>query len=280
MSLVCTSIASNEREVPPTVNEVYEGERRGLMLSDRKASKVLGITVLRAPKLTIDLKASKVLGTAVVEPGVDWEVRVNGGSVDPRSRRRKGFLTKVTPLILGRTERERDSGKEEGQKVVLSPKWKSSRVLRRHTISYESGRNLLLPQAPSSPKSVVEGPNPTAQTFGELIQEDGGEGCDLALDSDTVQLDDSEMVRSVKVGVIPLYGANSCPPSPIDSPTPSEPHWAPLSKTTRGNPVLQKRREMIRSANKSVQILGVEVRRAILEKMENENEGRIGWSGV
>jgi hypothetical protein len=275
MSVLCTSVASNEREVPPTVNEVEEDTRRGTIFSDRKASKFLGITVLRAPGLTIDQKASKILGTAVVMSGTDWETRVNGESVDPRSQLRKGFFrTKVTPLMLGKGEGERVTGKE-GEKVVLSPKWKSARV-------YKSGPNQLLPQAPSSSKWRTERLDSTTETYAEAPQEDGGEWSDLGLDPEAVPDDTvSDTATLVEdLGIDPLSVPNSCPPISIDPPTHPEPYGMPVSPTARRNPVLQKRREMIRSANKSVQILGVEARRAILRKTEKENKGRIGWSGV
>lgn len=249
------------------------------MFSDRKASKVLGVTVLRAPRLRVGQETSETIGTAVVRSGVDWETRVDGGSMDPMNGFRKGFLTaKIAPLILGKGERERAAGRE-GQKVVLSPKRESSsRMLRRHTISYESGSSLLLPQARSSPKSAMEAPNRrTAGILAESQQEERGEGLDLsAVADDTV----SETATLVDLGIVPLPVPSSRPPSPIDPPTPSQPYGAPVSPTARRNPMLQKRREMVRSANKSVQILGVEARRAILKRREKENEGRIGWSGV
>lgn len=278
MPPVCTPVASNEREVPPTANEVGEDERRGWMFSDRKASKVLGITVLRAPRLTIDKKASKVLGTAAVRSGTDWEARVNEGSVDARSRPRKRLLTtKIAPLVLGKVERERVSEKE-GQKVVLSPKWKSSRMLRRHTILCESGPNPVRSPGPSSPRSAIGTFSPTAQTFAGSLEEDGGGmwGCSGTVSDDTV----SETATLVDAGTVLLSGPSSCPSSPIELRTPQQRWGAPISPTARRNPVLQRRREMLRSANKSVQILGVEARHAILEKVEKENVGRIGWSGV
>lgn len=252
---------SDEFEVPPTVNEVEGGERRELVLSDRKASKVLGVTVLRAPRLTIDQKASKILGTDVVRSGVDWEARLGRGFDGPRRNRlREKFLTaKVAPLIFGGpTERDGGFG-EEGQRVVLSPRWKSSQRPRRHTISCESGLNLPLPStAQSSPTSMTVALSPTASAFSELLPEDRGDSClDLDVASEAVALVDPGIVR---------------PPVPTS--------WVPVSPTVRRNPVLQRRREMVRSANKSVQILGIEARRAILEKMERENAGRIGWSGV
>jgi hypothetical protein len=227
-------IVSDELEVPPTVNDAGEDERRGAMLSDRKASKVLGVTVLRAPRLRIVQKASQILGTNVVRSGVDWETRVNGGFTSARRNRvgEKFLKGKGAPLVLGGlTESRRVSGKE-GQRVVLSPRWESFRMLRRHTISYESGLDLLLP-------------------------EDGGEGSRSSLDWDISSEDAlSETVTLADVEMVP-------PPVP----------------TARWNPVSQRRREAIRSANKSVQILGVEARRAILDKMEKENAGRIGWTG-
>jgi hypothetical protein len=272
-----TFIASDELEVPPTVNEVGEDKRRELMLSDRKASKVLGVTVLRAPRLALVQKASKILGTNVVRSGVDWETRVNGGFASPRRNRlgEKFLMTKAAPLILGElAERERVSGRE-GQRVVLSPRWKSSRMLRRHTISCESGLNLLLPSAPSSPSSVTVTLSPTASTFAELLPEDGGEGSGPSLDLDGASED-----TVVDLGIVPPPVPTSWPPSPVSPLTPLPPNGVPVSPTARTNPVLQRRREMIRSANKSAQILGVEARRAILSKMEKENAGRIGWSGV
>ena len=252
---------SDEFEVPPTVNEVEGGERRELVLSDRKASKVLGVTVLRAPRLIIDQKASKILGTDVVRSGVDWEARLGGGFDGPRRNNRlreKFLMAKVAPLIFGGpTEREGGFG-SEGQRVVLSPRWKSSQRPRRHTISCEPGLNLPLPSAQSSPRSMTVALSPTASTFSELLPEDRGDSClDLDVASEAVALVDPGTVR---------------PPVPTS--------WAPVSPTVRRNPVLQRRREMVRSANKSVQILGIEARRAILKKMERENGGRIGWSGV
>ena len=275
-----TFIASDGLEVPPTVNEIGEDERRELILSDRKASKVLGVTVLRAPRLTIVQKASKILGTNVVRSGMDWETRVNRGFTSPgRHQLREKFLTaKVAPLILGGSaERERASV-GEGQRVVLSPRWKSPRMLRRHTISCESGLNLLLPSAPSSPTSVTVTLSPTASIFAELLPEGGEEA---SLDPDVAPEDTvSETATLADLGIVPPPVLTSCPPSPINSSIPLPLNGVPVSPTARGNPVLQRRREMIRSANKSVQILGVEARRAILNKMEKENAGRIGWSGV
>ena len=277
------SIASDGLGVPPTVNEIGEDERRELMLSDRKASKVLGVTVLRAPRLTIVQKASKILGTNVVRSGMDWETRVNRGFASPRrSRLREKFLmAKVAPLILGGSaERERGSG-SEGQRVVLSPRWKSSRMLRRHTISCESELDLLLPSAPSSPTSITAILSPTVPDFAELLPEGGEEGDRSSLDLDVGPEDTvSETATLVDLGIVPTPVPTSCPPSPINLLTPLPSNGVPVSPTARRNPVLQKRREMIRSANKSVQILGIEARRAILNKIEKENEGRIGWSGV
>ena len=276
-------IISDELEVPPTTNELEGDERRELILSDRKVSKVLGATILRAPRLTIDQKASKILGTNVVRSGVDWEAWLNGGFVSSRGNRlRENFLmTKVEPLGFGGlTERKVDFGRE-GQRVVLSPRWGSSRMVRRHTISYESGFDLPLPSAPSSPTSMTVAVSPTASAFAELLPEDRGEGNDSGLDLD-VGLEDtaSETATLVDLGIIPPPVSTSCPPSPIGLLTPLLPYGVPVSPTTRWNPVLQRRREMIRSANKSVQILGIEARRAILKKMEMENAGRIGWTGV
>jgi len=253
-------VVSDQLKVPPTANEVEEDERRELMLSDRKASKVLGVIVLRAPRPKIDQKASKILGTNVVRSGIDLEIRLNGWSTSPRRNRlrEKFLMAKVAPLNLGgRAERESVIGKE-GQRVVLSPKWKSSRIHRRHTISYEPGLDLLLPSAPSSPTSMGVRLSPTGSTLAELLRDDGGEGSDSGLESLDVEPEDiaSETVTPVDLGVIP-----------------------PPVQTWR-NPVLERRREMLRSANKSVQILGIEARRAILKKMEKENAGRIGWSGV
>jgi len=275
-------IASDE--VPPTANEAGEEERRELILSDRKASKVLGVTVLRAPRLVIDQKASEILGTNVMRSGMDWETRVNGGSVGPRRRNRlreKFLMAKVAPLILGGLAERKRVSEKEGQRVVLSPRWKSSRMLRRHTISCESGWNLLLPSAPSSPTSITAAHSPTASTFAELLPEDGGEG--NGSDQDLgVALEDtvSETVTLVDLGIIPPPVPTSCPSSPASPTTLPLPYGVPVSPTARSNPVLQRRREMIRSANKSVQILGIEARRAILNKMERENAGRVGWSGV
>jgi len=275
-----TFIVSDGLGVPSTVNEIGEDERRELMLSDRKASKVLGVTVLRAPRLTVIQKASRVLGTNVVRSEADWETRVNRGFVNPRrDRLREKFLmAKVAPLILGRpAERERAIG-EEDRRVVLSPRWKSSRMLRRHTISCESGLDLLLPSAPSSPTSTTVTLSPTASTFAE---QGGREGGDTSLDLDVAPEDTvSETATLVDLGIVPPPVPASCPQSPINSSTPLPLNGVPVSPTARRNPVLQRRREMIRSANKSVQILGIEARRAILNKMEKENAGRIGWSGV
>ena len=253
------------------------------MMSDRKASKILGVTVLRAPRLTMVQKASKILGTNVVRSGVDWETRVNGGFASPRRNRlrEKFLMVKVTPLILGGSaEKERATG-EEGQRIVLSPRWKSSRMLRRHTISCESGLNLLLPSARSSPTSMTATPSPTASNFAEPLPEGGGEGGGSSLGLDVAPEDSvSETATLVDLCIVPPPVPTSCPPSPINSSTPLPQHGVPVSPTARKNPVLQRRREMIRSANKSVQILGIEARRAILNKMEKENAGRIGWSGV
>ena len=269
-------IASDELGVPPTVNEAEEDERRELILSDRKASKVLGVTILRAPRLRTVQKASKILGTTVVRSGMDWEVRVDSGLVNPgRNRFREKFLmAKVAPLVLGgRMERDGVSGRE-GQRVVLSPRWKSSRMRRRHTISCESGLNLL-------PPSTTVDLSPTASTFAELLPGAEGDGDRSGLgfwvaSEDTV----SETVTLVDLDAVPPPGSASCPPSPTSLLTPLPPNGVPVSPTVGKNPVLQKRREMIRSANKSVQILGIEARRAILNKMEEENAGRIGWCGV
>jgi len=74
-------------EVLPTVSEAEEEERREIMLSDRKASKVLGVTVLRAPRLTTGQKESEIPGANVMRSGIDWETRINGGSVGPRRNR-------------------------------------------------------------------------------------------------------------------------------------------------------------------------------------------------
>lgn len=254
-------VASIKQEVPPAVNEVGESDRRGLMLSDRKVSNVLGITVVRS--------------------GTDWEKTQvnNGGPVDPGSRFRKRFLTTKVAPFLGKAVRGKVSG-TEGQKVVLSPKRDSSRMLRRHTISCESGRNLVFPSAPSSPESTLETISPTAQTFAELPQENGRGGCDLGLGSDAAADTVSETDTLVELGIAPLSAPGSCPPSPINPPSPLQTYGVPVSPTARRNPVLRTRREMVRSANKSVQILGIEARQAILKKAEKENEGRIGWSGV
>lgn len=278
-STVYQFIVSGELEVPPTANEVEENERRELMLSDRKASKILGVTILRAPRLAVDQKASKILGTNVVRSGIDWELRLGRGSVNPRKNRlrEKFLMVKVAPLISGGPgEREGVFGKE-GQRVVLSPRWKSTRMLRRRTISHESGLNLPLP----SPVSVAATVGPTASTFAELLPEDRGEGRDLGLDLDATPEDTaSETATLVDLGIVPLPVLTSCPPSPIGLLTPLLTYGVPVSPTARRNPVLQRRREMIRSANKLVQILGIEARRAILRKIERENEGRVGWSGV
>lgn len=256
------------------------------MLSDRKASKVLGVTVLRAPRLTIVQKASKILGTNVVRSGMDWETRVNRGFAGPRRNRlRERFMmAKVAPLILGGTvERERGSG-EEGQRVVLSPRRKSSRMLRsrRHTISCESGSNLFPLSAPSSPASTTVTLSPTTSTFAESVPEGAGEEGGPSLDSDAASENTtlSETVTLVDLGIVPPPVPTSCPPSPVSPTTSLPPNGVPVSPAARRNPVLQKRREMIRSANKSVQILGIEARRAILNRMEEESAGRIGWSGV
>ena len=268
---VYSFIVLEELEVPPTANEVEEHERRELVLSDRKASQVLGVTILRAPRLTIDQKASKILGINVVRSGIDWETRLNGGFVSPgRNRLREKFLmAKVAPLVLGGpAERER----KEGQRVVLSPRWKSRRMLRRHTISCESGLSLLLP----SPAATL---SPTAST--ESLLGDGGEGSDSSLYLDVGPEDTRpETATLVDLDIVPPPMPTSCPSSLVD-PLMSLPGYRePVSPTARRNPVLQRRREMIRSANKSVQILGIEARRAILKKIEMENAGRIGWSGV
>ena len=273
-------IASDELEVPPTVNEVGEDERRELMLSDRKASKVLGVTVLRAPRPTIIQKASRILGTNVVRSGMDWELRMNSGIVSPRRNRfrEKFLMAKVAPLILGEAVEKEGAAGKEGQRVVLSPRWKSSRMLRRHTISYESGLNLAPSSAQSSPTSTTGTLSSTASIFAEPLpeaEEDGGADLGVASD-DTV----SETVTLVDLGIIPPPAPTSCPSSPTSPLIPLPSNGVPASPTARRNPVLQKRREMIRSANKSVQVLGIEARRAILNKMERENAGRIGWCGV
>jgi len=148
------------------------------MLSDRKASKVLGVTVLRAPRLTFVQKASKILGTNVVRSGMDWEARVNRGFASPRRNRlrEKFLIAKVAPLVVGESaKKERVSG-EEGQRVVLSARWKSSQMLRRHTISCESGLNPPPQSAPSSPTSMTVTLSPTAPTFAEPLPDGGGEG--------------------------------------------------------------------------------------------------------
>ena len=251
------------------------------MFSDRKASRVLGVTVLRAPRLTFDQKASKILGAEVVKSGIDFETRPNERPIRPGSRLREKLLTtKMGPLVLrGPGKRERASGRE-GQKVVLSPKWKPPRVLRRHTISYEPGLNLLVPLPPPSPSSLAKTLSPTAQVFAELLTEDGERG-GLGLDSDVAPIDAvAETVTPADIGAVPLQAPSPCPPSPVDPLTPRKSYEVPASPTARNNPMSQKRREMIRSANKSVQILGIEARRVILKKMEKENAGRIGWTGV
>lgn len=253
------------------------------MLSDRKASKLLGVTILRAPRPTIDQKASKILGTNVVRSGIDWETRMNGELASPRkSRFREKFLmAKVAPLILGeRAERIRMFGKE-GQRVVLSPRWKSARTLRRRTISYESGLDLPWSE-PSSPMSVAVAASSTALAFEELLPEDRRERSDSDLEFDTGPVDtaESETETLVDLGIVPPPVPTSCPPSPIEPVVSLASCGVPISPTARTNPVLQRRREMVRSMNKSVQMLGIEARRAILRKVERENAGRIGWSGV
>lgn len=258
------------------------------MLSDRKASKLLGVTILRAPRPAIDEKASKILGTNVVRSGVDWETRLHGGLASPRkSRFREKFLmAKVAPLILGEPAgRVRVFGKE-GQRVVLSPRWKSSWMLRRRTISYESGLNLTSSSSsssePSSPTSIAMTVSSTASMFEELLPEDRGEGSDSDLEFDVGPEDtaESETATLVDLGIVPPPVPTSCPPSPTEPVMSLAPCGVPISPTARRNPVLQRRRETIRSANKSVQVLGIEARRAILKKIERENAGRIGWSGV
>ena len=271
-------VPSDELETPPMVNGVGGDERRELMLSDRKASKILGVTVLRGPRPTTVQRASEILGTNVG----NWETRVNGGFVGPRNRlRKKSLIAKVAPLILGGlAERERAPGKG-GQRVVLSPRWKSSWMLRRHTISHESGLDLLLPSAASSPTSMTVALSPTSPTFGQLLPGGGEEGSDSSLVSDIAPgYSGSETAVLVDIGAVPSPVPASRPPSPTSPLKPFSPHEVPTSPTTRRNPVLERRREMIRSANKSAQILGIEARRAILNKMEKENAGRIGWSGV
>ena len=274
-----TFIASDGLGVPPTVNEVEENERRELLLSDRKASKVLGVTVLRAPRLTIIQKASKILGTDVVRSGTDWEMWVNRGFASPRRNRlrEKFLMANVAPLILGGSEEREGVSGSEGQRVVLSPRWKSSRMVRRYTISCESGLDLLLPSAPSSPTSMTISLSPAGSTFAEPLPEGSGSSLDLGVESEDPV---SETATLVDLGIVPPPVPTSCPPSPISPSTPIPLDGVPVSPTARKNPVLQRRREMIRSANKSVQILGIEARRAILNKMEKENAGRIGWSGV
>ena len=258
------------------VNEVGEDWRKELMLSDRKASKVLGVTVLRAPRLT---KEPENPSTNVVGSEIDLDTQANGGSASPRRNRlRERFtMARVIPLILGgQPERERVCG-EEGERVVLSPRWKSSRMLRRHTISQESGLNLLLPQTP-----MAVSPGQTASTSTGLLAGDGGGGCGPSLDLD-MELGDTVSetgTLEAELCIAPAPVPTSCPPSPTSPPTYLPHNWVPVSPTARRNPVLQRRREMIRSANKSVQILGIEARRAILNKMEEENAGRVGWSGV
>lgn len=250
------------------------------MLSDRKASQVLGVIVLRAPRQKVDQKASKILGVNVLRSGIDLETRLNGGSVSPRRNRlrEKFLMAKVAPLILGGPVERGRVFEKEGQKVVLSPTWKSSRVHRRHTISYEPGLELLLPSAPSSPTSTGVTANPAASTFAELLPDcEGDAGLDLEVEPEDTA---SETGTLVDLGIIPPSVPTFCPPSPIGPLAPLPPYGVPVSPAVRRNPVLQRRREMLRSANKSVQILGIEARRAILEKMEKENAGRIGWSGV
>jgi len=181
------------------------------------------------------------------------------------------------PSVRGEIGLEKSKGiSEEGQRVVLSPRWKPPRMHRRHTISCESGLNLLLSSAPS----MTATHSPTASTFAELLPGDGeGTGSDQDLGAaleDTV----SETPTLVDLGILPPPVPTSCPPSPVSPLTLLPPYGVPVSPTARRNPVLQRRREMIQSANKSVQILGIEARRVILNKMERENAGRIGWSGV
>ena len=285
MSPVYTLVASNELEVPPTVNEMGGGEKRELMLSDRKASRVLGVTVIRVPRLTIDQKASKILGTAVVRSGTDWEGRVDEVSpVSGRNRYREKFLAvKVGPLILGESgEKERDSGKA-GQKVLLSPKWRSSRALRRHTIPHKPGLTPLLLPEPASPTSTAESPSPTALTVAGLLPEDERGGHEPSTGPKVLSEDTaSETATLVDVGIIPPLVLTCCPLSPIGPLTPPlrSSHDALASPTAIGNPEVKRRRETIRSANKSVQILGIEARRTILKKAEREDGGRIGLSGV
>jgi hypothetical protein len=279
MSPVYTLVASNELEVPPTVNEMGGGEKRELMLSDRKASQVLGVTVLRVPRLEIDQKASKILGTAVVRSGTDWEGRVDVvSSVSGRNRFRERFLAvKVGPLVLGESgEKERVSGKA-GQKVLLSPK-RSSVALKRHTSSHKPGPNLLLPSEPASPTSTEESHSPTALTVvGLLLSEDKRGGREPSPGPKVLPEDmASETSTLVDVGIIPPPTLTCCPPSPIGpllTPPLRSSHDALASPMAMGNPELRRRRETIRSANKSVQVLGIEVRRTILKKAERENGG-------
>jgi hypothetical protein len=282
MSPVPTHVVSNELEVPPTINEVRKRERRELMISDRKASKVLGVTVLRAPRLVINQKASRILGTNVVRSGVDWEMRFKEGSVYPRkSKLREKFLTRrIAPLVLGGVEKRGEVSENEGWKVVLSPRRKSSRMLRRHTISWEPGLSPTHPPPPS-PVLIAGTPGSAAQTPTEPLSEGGEERSGLNLDLGTgFDGTETETPTLVDRGVVPFPGSGSCPPSPVEPLPPLQPHEERISPAVRGDPVLQKRREMIRSANKSVQILGIEARRAILKKMEEANAGRIGWPGV
>ena len=242
------------------VDEIEKNERRGLMLSDRKASKVLGITVLRASSPAVDQEASEIPGATVVRSKVDWKRRVNP---------KKLLETKIAPSSLRKAAGAMVSEKE-GQKVVLSSEWYSSRVSRRHRSLYESSPPVSEALPPPRPRRGSL--NQITKASGEQEEEYGGGG----LDPGAVP----ELASSESLGIMPLHVPSSCPPSPTDSPTPLETYREPVLPTTRSNPVLQKRREMVRSANKSVQILGVEARRAILENRERENAGRIGWCGV
>lgn len=236
---------------PPTTNELSLTTRVATLKSDRKASRLLGITIARAPHLLKDRKASQVLGTSVIRS--DWdsfacdpnpsELLHGSDSYEKTSKKKSSSLSRAKWMRIGgvggNVSTSQSPGVQEtrnarrAQKVILAGNNPSpTQRGRRHTVSYDSGVELLLPHS-----NAKEWPNSPSS---------------------------------------PGRHSEAGPESPdresFVTPTSSSP-FTPLNP----DPVAQRRRQMIRSATKSMQILGDEASHAIMEMMEKENMGRIGW---
>lgn len=242
---------------PPTTNHLDPKTRIANVKSDRKVSKLLGVTVTRAPHLLKDRKASQLLGTTVIRS--EWDsftcdpdpaelLHSGSTSYEEPPPQKKISLSRIKWMRIGGIGGNVFTGgpgiqdgrsARRAQKVVLAGTNPSpTQRGRRHTVSYDSGVEFLFPcstakewsNTPSSPGSLSEAESNPASP---------GPG--------------SPGVES--------FVSPSTPSSPL----------TPL------NPVAQRRKQMVRSATKSMQILGVEAGRAIMQMAEKENMGRIGW---